>query len=497
MRKTVQLIVLFTFMGATSLLPAADGKAATLAPKLGVPFQDHAVLQQKIAVPVWGESLPGAKVTITFERQEKTAVADKEGKWRVVLDPMTAPKLKTVNDRPEGKTMTIVCEKNDKKESTELKDILVGEVWFCAGQSNMAGRMKRAGHPKNYPPDSVDKAKYPSLRLLNTEKWLVCSPETAVWFSRVAFFFVRRVQRDALVPMGVIVRAVGGSNIESWLNQPPYKTGGNYSKLVTPVVGYAMRGMVWYQGESNQNDGRKYQPKLESLISGWRKAWNQADSKDADGPTSEFSAYYVQLPGIGVSPTDNPAMGDGRAEIRQAYFETLAVKNTGMAIALDVGAKGEHPPNKYDTGVRLARLALHNDYGFKDLVPSGPLYKSHTVEGNTVRISFRHTGSGLMLAEKKGFQPPTSTPDAELKWVSVQGADGSWHWADATIDGSELLVTSKDVEKPIAVRYAYTNRPTGPLLYNEEGLPAGPFTTCGYDAETKVRASRAGSDLGC
>jgi sialate O-acetylesterase len=307
---------------------------------------------------------------------------------------------------------------------------------------------------------------------------LVCSPETAVWISRVSFFFARRVQRDALVPMGLIVTAVGGSNIESWLNQPPYTTGGNYTRLLSPFVGYGVRGAIWYQGESNEGDRRGYQPKLQSLITGWRKAWDQPVS-DAGTPGRDFPLHFVQLPGIGASSLDNPAGGDGRAEIRQACFETLAVKNTGMAVTIDVGAPGEHPPNKFDTGVRLARSVLQKVYGFEDL-SSCPLYTKHVIDGNTVRVSFDNAKSGLIVAKKEGFLPPVPTPKAAVQWLSMQAKDGGWHWADGKIDGSDLIVSCKEVKEPTAVRYAYTQHPCGNLLYNKDGLPVGPFSTCGY-----------------
>jgi sialate O-acetylesterase len=275
----------------------------------------------------------------------------------------------------------------------------------------------------------------------------------------------------------LIVRAVGGSNIESWLNQEPQAIGGNYAKLMTPVVGYGLRGAIWYQGEANQNDGLAYRPKLESLITGWRKAWAQGD----------FPFHFVQLPGLGESPTDNPAMGDGRAGIRQAFFETLALPNTGLAVTLDIGTKGEHPPNKFDTAERLAHSVLKQVYGIKSITAC-PLYKSHLIEGKTIRISFTDDAkAGLIIAKKAttlpdAYQPPTPTPDAKLDWLSIKSADGVWHWADAKIEGAELIVSAKAVEKPVAVRYAYTSQPLGHLLYNKDGMPVGPFSTCGHDS---------------
>jgi sialate O-acetylesterase len=440
------------------------------------PFRDNGVLQQNIKLPVWGQSLPGAKVNVTFDGKSVATTADGEGQWRVMLEPMAAVPLKSVNDSPAGKTMTVTCAKDGEQATKEIHNLLIGDVWLCAGQSNMAGRMK-TGKSRHHPEDSIEKANYPALRLLGEDAWLVCSPETAPAFGKVAFFFSRRLQQDALIPIGLMTRAVGGSNIESWLSQAPDPIGKLHTELIEPLVGYGIRGAIWYQGEANQNEGRAYQPKLQSLILGWRKAWGQGD----------FPVHYVQLPGLGESTTENPAGGDGRAEIRQAYVETLALPNTGMAVTLDIGTKGEHPPNKYDTGERLARSVLNKVYGLKNITAC-PLYKSHVIEGNTIRISFTDDAKpGLMIAKKAttlpdGFLPPAPTPDAELQWLSIQDADGQWHWAEGKIDGSQLLVSAKGVETPVAVRYAYTSQPLGHLLYNSDGMPVGPFTTCGYDA---------------
>jgi sialate O-acetylesterase len=288
---------------------------------------------------------------------------------------------------------------------------------------------------------------------------------------------------------GVINVAVSGSNIESWLNGGGYEMGNNYKRMLAPVVGYGIRGALWYQGESNEKDRRACAPRLKALIDVWRKDWSQPDSAAAGRPCGAFSFYFAQLAGISRLPADNPAGGDGRARIWQAQAEALALENTGMALILDIGDGKEHPPNKYDTGVRLAHLALHRDYGFGDLVPCGPPYKSHAVEGPKIRISFDHADCGLMLAEKNGFLPPEPKPGSKLAWLSIQAKDGTWHWADAVLDGADLVVSCQDVAGTIAVRYAYTTHPEGTLLYSKEGLPAAPFTTCGYDTE-KVRAGK-------
>jgi sialate O-acetylesterase len=446
--------------------------------QLGAPFADNAVFQQGVALPIWGTARPGAKIDAAFAGQNKTTTAHADGAWRLSLDPLQAVKLKSINDTPETHTLQITSTVDGVKSVKELKNIVIGDVWLCAGQSNIAGGIRTAVNGKNHPPDSVAVAHYPGMRFLKVEEqaWDVCSPETVLACSRVSFFFARRVQQETLVPMGLIVRAVGGSNIESWLNQAPHPMGVHYTKLMTPVVGYGIRGAIWYQGEANQKDGLAYRPKLESLINGWRKAWGQGD----------FPIHFVQLPGIQESTTDNPAMGDGRAGIRQAFFETLALPHTGMAVTIDIGTKGEHPPNKFDTAERLARSVLQKVYQLKNITAC-PLYKSHKIQGNTIRISFTDdANAGLMIAQKaatlpEGFAPPTPTPDAKISWLSLKDESGQWHWAEGIIDGAELIVSAQGVEKPVAVRYAYTNQPLGNLLYNKDGLPVGPFSTCGHD----------------
>lgn len=460
----------------TSIISAQTPEAAPLDVSIAAPFVDNAVLQQGIDLPVWGKTQPGAKVTVVFKNQTETTTAEKDGNWKVVLKAMSADRLRNVNDTVVGETMIVTCEKDGAKTSKEIDNLIFGDVWYCAGQSNMAGalRTNKSGH---FPEDTLEKASYPALRQFSPgdAAWVVCSPETAPAFKRTAFYFARRLQQDTLVPIGIVATAVGGSNIDSWLNQEPYAVGKNYNELVSPLVGYGIRGMIWYQGESNAEDRRAYEPKLKSLITGWRKAWNQGD----------FPVHFVQLPGIGESTLENPAGGDGRAEIRQAFVETLKLENTGMAVTIDVGAKGEHPPNKYDTGERLARSVLQKVYGFKDLTTS-PLYTKHVIEGAAIRVSFDNAKGGLMVAKKEGFLPPVPTPDAPIEWLSIQSKDGNWHWAEGKIDGSDLIVSNKDVSEPIAVRYAYTNHPQGHLLYNKDNQPVGPFSTIGYGPELEV-----------
>jgi sialate O-acetylesterase len=230
--------------------------------------------------------------------------------------------------------------------------------------------------------------------------------------------------------------------------------------------------MIWYQGEANGGDGDVYTVKLNALITGLRKAWNEGD----------FPVYFVQLPN-GGGGNANPDGGDGWAKIRMAQFKALAVKNTGMAVTIDTSETGDiHPFDKLDVGNRLAQLALVKDYG-KNLVASGPLYESMKVEGNKIRISFESVGKGLMIGKKNGKEPLQEVAAGKLEQFAIAQSDAAaasglkWFWADAVIDGATVVVSSLSVTHPVAVHYAYTNNPSGNKLYNKDGLPASPFRT--------------------
>jgi sialate O-acetylesterase len=484
MIRTKILILTTAILGAAPSPPLlADVSATTeTAPPLETRcpevIGEHAVLQQGIPVPIWGTSVPGAKVSVRFGGQDKTAVADGDGRWRVVLDPMKADRLDSLNKAPKGQTLTIVSELDGEKGIKEFKDVLVGEVWLCSGQSNMAGKV-RHNHANQDPKDNLLDSNFPAIRHIAAPGgWNLAVPGSVGDFTRVGFCFARKVQRELKVPIGLVNASTGGSRIESWMRVPPKELpeadagkekvtyGGLYRERIVPLIGYGMRGALWYQGEANASEGHSYYLKIQSLIGDWRSTWQQGD----------FPFYFVQLAGIGRSTVDNPAMGDGRARIREAQRRALGIKNTGMAVAVDIGAEREHPANKVEVGERLAHWAVHHDYDRKEILPSGPLYKDYKIDGDTIRITFDHA-QGLMLAEKEDYVPPVPTPDKKIPWLSIRAKDGTWHWAEGRIDGEDLIVSSKEIKDPVAVRYAYTNRPLGPYLYNKNGLPASPFTT--------------------
>ncbi|MDB4721587.1 hypothetical protein OAF65_07720 [Verrucomicrobiales bacterium] len=447
------------------------------------------VLQRDMAVPVWGWAEAGEEVTVSFAGQIKKTKTGDDGKWTVSLDPLKA--------NGNGSALTITG-----KNKITLENVLVGEVWICSGQSNMEWAIKQSMNPK----EEAAAANYPQIRLFNVPghtvsplpkdegagQWQVCDPNSANNFSAVGYFFGRRLHKDLKVPVGLIGSNWGGTRIEPWTTLAGFESvpelskiadqvknykqdtrvgGGQpsaiYNSMVHPLTPFAMRGGIWYQGESNGNEGITYYQKKHALVNGWRKAFQNKD----------LAFYWVQLANF-QKESDKPEGGDGWAKLREAQTQALDIPGTGMAVITDIGAANDiHPRNKQDVGWRLAQWALHQTYGQKDLVPSGPLYKSHKVEGKTIRLSFDHVGSGLIVGKKNGLEPTAEVKDGKLEHFSISGKDNKWVWADARIDGQTVVVESKEITEPVAVRYGFTMNPAKANLYNKEGLPAGPFRT--------------------
>jgi sialate O-acetylesterase len=234
--------------------------------------------------------------------------------------------------------------------------------------------------------------------------------------------------------------------------------------MIHPLAPFAMRGAIWYQGESNGSDEAIYLNKLQALIGGWRSKWNQGD----------FPFYIVQISNFSKVSDD----GKTWSKVREAQMNALAsITNTGLAVTIDIGeTKDIHPKNKQDVGRRLALWALAGPYG-KDIDPSGPLYKGFSVEASKIRISFEHAKDGLMIGRKDGLTAVVPEVEGKIKWLEISGADQRFKRADAVIEGSELVVSSPEVTSPVAVRYAFKQDPAGANLYDNEGLPASPFRT--------------------
>ncbi|MCX6991725.1 MAG: 9-O-acetylesterase [Kiritimatiellaeota bacterium] len=501
--------------------------AAVTIPKV---FGDHMVLQRERPAPVWGWANPGEKIMVEFAGQRKETSAGPDGRWKIQLDPMAA--------HNQGEVLRI---SGASTNAIELKDVVVGEVWVCSGQSNM-----QMGLGSCKAPEDIAGADLPGLRFINVANvfasapkqdiqgspWTLCAKQTAGGCTAVGFYFGRRLHSELGVPVGLINTSWGGTLIEPWTplgafdtipelaeyiaafrkevqiyrqslpdamkiletwisdarksitagadlpvepDWPVYPGAKNntkpaaiYHTMVHPLISYAIRGAIWYQGESNAgNPGDLYYHKMRALISGWRRVWSQGD----------FPFYYVQLANY-QPDTKDPAGGDNWANLRQCQFKALAITNTGMAVTIDIGdAQDIHPKNKFDVGERLACWALARDYGQTNLVVSGPLYRDMKIEANRIRLSFDHSGGGLMAGEKTGREPVREIKNGKLQRFAVAGEDKKWVWADAIIDGDTVLVSSPNVANPVAVRYAYSTNPEGCNLYNRAGLPASPFRT--------------------
>ena len=477
-----------TFLLAASVVWISGGLAradVTLPSIIG----SGMVLQQQMPAPIWGWADPGESVTVSFEEQSKSVTANDNGKWMVKLDPMKA--------NARGQNLEV-----KGKNTITLEQVLVGEVWICSGQSNMEWNVGSALNGK----DEIAAANHPMIHLFNVPghttsdkpkekcpgQWAACSPQSVGGFSAVGYFFGRRLNQELDVPIGLIGSNWGGTRIEPWISLDGFRSvpeldkeaaqvdklwsdGGKvgsstpsaiYNAMIHPLAPYAMRGGIWYQGESNGNEGISYHHKKTALIKGWRKLFNP-----------DLAFYWVQLADFRKA-SDMPAGGDGWAKLRDAQRTSLNIDNTGMAVIHDIGSANDiHPRNKQDVGWRLSQWALHQNYGRDDLVPAGPLYKSLKVEKNTIRLSFDHVGKGLMVGKKEGLTPTSEDKGGTLGRFAVSGDDKVWHWADAVIDGDNVVVSSKDVANPVAVRYGYTMNPRGANLYNKNGIPASPFRT--------------------
>lgn len=459
-------------------------------------FNDHMVLQRKQPVQVWGWADQDAVVQVTFADHIVETVAV-EGAWSVTLPAMEA--MSTGNDllvSSQGQTITI-------------RDVAVGEVWLASGQSNMAMTVGAMQNELPLVADDIAAADLPSLRfcrindgeslqplddLRQRATWVTCSPTTASNFSGVAFYFALRLHRDLNVPIGIIDSSRGGTPIEPFIPRPAFAShptlqkelelgdredlegiwklpggvrardtnwlpGRLFHSRLAPIARFAVRGAIWYQGESNcgvGEDPRDYEHKQRALIEGWRQAWGAPDRP----------VYVVQLPGSGA--------GANWPYLREQQRLASNHPHSGMVVTIDIPGAGIHPPNKIDVGDRLARWALANDYQQK--IPfSGPLFDRQVIEDDRIVIHFQHAEHGLMKATKAGLLPPQETPEAELAEFELLDERGNWHPARALIVKSTVVVSNPDVSSPIAVRYAYSVTPQHPNLYNREGLPAAPF----------------------
>lgn len=442
-------------------------------------FGDHMVLQQQTEAAIWGKATPSKTVNIStsWDNKSHSVKSDMDGQWKVKVKTPVAggPYQITISD---GKALT-------------LQDVLIGEVWVGSGQSNMQMTMRGYyNQPIFGANEAVATSRNPNMRLFTVErvksltpaydftgKWLECTPENVVDFSATAYFFGRMIHQALDVPVGLICSSWGGTRIEPWISergvtkfdwvQLPDKNSKEdfsqqtptvlYNAMIAPMVGYAIRGALWYQGESNRNQPKEYEKLMPGLIENWRAEWGVGD----------FPFYYVQ-----IAPFDYGPGGINSAFLREAQLKaSTAINNTGMACLMDAGEKDNiHPGDKKAAGERLAYLALANTYGQKGIAYSGPVLKNMTIEGSMVKLTFDHAPNGLTTFGK------------ELKGFQVAGENKRFFPAQAFITREGITLFSDRVQNPVAVRYAFEDFTVGEL-YNTEGLPASSFRTDDWDME--------------
>jgi sialate O-acetylesterase len=511
MKPRFNLLVLLGLMGA-------GGAAADVA--MPAFFADHAILQRDKPLPIWGTAAPGEPVEVTLGTQSSSTKADADGRWRVTLAAQPMSKEPLVLTVKGANTLT-------------KSDILLGDVFLCSGQSNMSMPMSTYSKLPEYPGDMKTTSplvrQFGAKDVSAIEEqadiegvWTVASEKSLGGFTAVGYHFARALHAQTGVPIGLLRAAKGSTIIEMWMSQetiltdpgirplgqklaaaleayedakkqalaagkqpdaadfPPHplseasalrpRFATRYNSMIAPFAGMALRGIVWYQAETNSLNPQiiaAYPAQQRALVTSWRKLFGDEN----------LPFLYVQLPNYREAATD-PGLVENWALMRESQTKGLEVPNSHMAVTLDIGqAEDIHPTNKFDVGERLAALAAHHLYGKSEVVPSGPMFKSMKVNGSKAVIEFSGLGGGLMVGRKEGRKPVVAEAGGKLERFAIAGEDKKWFWADALIEGDTVVVSSPQVPNPVAVRYAFSANPAGANLYNKAGLPAGPFRT--------------------
>jgi sialate O-acetylesterase len=465
----------FTFVCLFAITLIAFPSQVHAVAKLPHVFGNNMVLQCDSLIPVWGWAEPGEHIIVELNGRQKETKTNSQGKWQVILPPQ----------KSGGPFELKIIAKN----KIVFSNIYLGDVWICAGQSNMSFPLKRVTHSK----EEIASANFPRIRFLtvpaqSSEKpatdfdaqWQICSSKTAPDLSAISYYFSRNVHESLKRPIGIIILAWGGSSGEAWTDRkklkaypelaplasqeridksvPCQKAGYLHDGMLLPICPFSIKGVIWYQGESNANRAWQYQTLFPIMIANWRENWGQGD----------FPFYYVQLPNF-MKTQDKPS-ASAWAELREAQHKTLSVRNVGEVVSIDVGdANDLHPQNKEIIGNRLAVLALAKTYGH-DVPYSGPEFRSMVIEDNKAILTFSHMEEGLRIGSN------SQCDDSALRGFAIAGKDQKFYWAEAIILDDVVVVSSPEVPNPIAVRYAWADNPICNLT-NSAGLPASPFRT--------------------
>ena len=451
------------------------------------------VLQRNAPIRIWGDADPGEKLTITLAEQSIEVEADREGQWRAELAAMEMGGPHEI--KVSGGEASVV-----------FKDVMVGEVWICSGQSNMAWSIEQITSGSDSEKEKVFASlRNPRLRLFQVERsanekpqadftknenWLPCESENGRKFSAVAYHFGNHLleqldshpnYQDKELVIGLINSSWGGSACEAWISQTSLQSDESlqplldhfqdkepskanpatlYNGMIAPLTAISIRGVIWYQGEANVGRAHQYETLFPMLIRDWRARFGQGD----------FPFYFVQL-----APFRYRGEPDELPEIWDVQRRTLLLPNTGMAVTTDIGnIKDIHPRNKQEVGRRLALWALVSEYGMEGIEYSGPLYESMEIVEGKVRLRFQHVAEGLF------------SDDEDQSDFLVCGEDRQFHPAEIRIDGDCVEVWSDKVEVPLAVRFGWTDT-SMPRLKNSIGLPASPFRTDNFKSKSEGR----------
>jgi sialate O-acetylesterase len=524
--KHRRMRLLVSWIAATSvLLLATAGPLPALAevrlPKI---FSDNMMIQRDQPVRVWGWADPGEDIKVIFAGKAGQARADAKGAW--------AAELPAVH---EGDNLEMSV---TGRNAVVLKNLIVGDIWLCSGQSNMAMPLRETLPAR----EDAGAANSPKIRRIKLDlslraeasedvpamgPWQVCTPACAGAFSAMGFHFAREIHRKTGVPIGLLESCWGATRIEPWISPASMASTSAFRQVEEErqkaLAAYKLSAVAaldatekWLSSNRDRIRAGGQVPPAPTFpqhpwaeFTAWHALyngmihpvvrfpikgalWSQGEANGYEGygekmklliggwrkawNLGEFPFYYTQLSTCNdYSP--NPWFGDSYAKIRDEQCKALAITNTGMAVVLDIGDNDVHYKNKYDAGVRLARWALARDYGQRELEVSGPLFRQMKIEGGQARITFNHVGTGLLIGKKVGQAPTEEDRGGKLQGFAVAGADKKWKAADAVIEGASVVVSSPEVPAPVAVRYAFAHRPKGPNLYNREGLPASPFRT--------------------
>ncbi|TDD97811.1 sialate O-acetylesterase [Flavobacterium cellulosilyticum] len=473
MKRLKYIIAIVMILGMTQ----ANAKI-----KLPALFSDDMMLQQQSNAPIWGWADKNDKLTITtsWDSKKYEVKANNEGKWNLNVKTPAA-----------GGPFTI--EVKQANETIVIKNVLIGEVWLCSGQSNMEMPLSGfQGQPVKNGNEVIVRSTNANIRLITVPratvietkddfegKWEMASPKSTSNFSATAWYFGSLLQEVLNVPVGLIHVSYGGSSMEAWMNQemlqdftsakipttkediakdPNRVPTTLFNGMLSPIIGYGIKGCIWYQGESNYERASEYSALMQKMVSSWRGLWKQGD----------FPFYYAQIAPFNYAqfhPKDNLEKYNS-AYLREAQLKaSTRIPNSGIAVLMDIGEENSiHPTDKEKGGNRLAFQALAKTYGIEGFEYDSPVFKGMEVDGSSVTVSFDNVSNGITAYDK------------EVTGFELAGADKVFYPAKAVVRRKSVVLTSDKVAKPVAVRYLFKDFAKAEL-FSGGGLPVSSFRT--------------------